>query len=121
MRTESLKRRVRALGSKLLLLSLVVFVTTACAYAGTVRGRLERRDGHGRSYVAAHVPVTISNQQAGRSAVSYSGRDGMYYINNVPPGTYVLEIWASPGREPIRYTIQVHDQDVTDIAPIVVP
>jgi hypothetical protein len=121
MKIESLMQRAWNLSFKFLLLFLLVFVATAYAYAGTVRGKLERRDAYGRNYVAAHVAVTLYNKQVGRSSPAYTGNDGMYYLYNVPPGSYYLEIWVYPDREPLRYIIQVYNQSLTDIPPIVIP
>jgi hypothetical protein len=98
-----------------------LLIFSAFTYAGTVRGRLDRRDGYGRIYPAVYVPITLYNERLGRSAPAYSGTDGMYYIYNVPPGTYYLEIWPYPNQRPIVYTIYVSNQPVTDIAPIQIP
>jgi len=103
-----------------LLLFLVVLGAQASAYAGTVRGMLFRRDGYGRSYAAPYVGVSLYNQQIGRSSLAYTGSDGMYYLYNVPPGKYNLEIWLTPNR-PISYTINVTNGAYTDIAPIEIP
>jgi hypothetical protein len=121
MNAGSLKQRARSSSFKFILISLIVFVTTASAYAGTVRGRLDRQDGYGRAYPAVYVGVTLYNPQLGRSAPSYSDNDGMYYLYNVPPGEYLLEIWVYPGRDPMVFKIQVSNQPVTDISPILIP
>jgi len=93
-----------------------VVLTTGLANAATVRGRLN----HANGYPAAGVAVTVINQQAGRSSPAYSGADGMYYIYNVPPGYYNLEVWIYPGGAPTVYQIQVGDP-YTDIPPLLVP
>jgi hypothetical protein len=113
-------RIMRSIG-RLTGLMLVVFMLSAFTYASTVRGRLDRRDNYGRMYPAVYVPVTLYQQGRGRSAPAYTGSDGMYYLYNVPPGTYSLEIWAYPNQRPIVYTIYVYDQPLTDIAPIQIP
>lgn len=118
---ESLKRRAFNPLAKLLLVSLIVFVASAHVYAGTVRGRLERRDGYGRNYMAGGVGVTLYSQQQGRSAPAYTGNDGMYYLYNVPPGKYYLEVWAYQNREPLRYEIYVDNRSLFDINPILIP
>ena len=110
----------RAIGG-LVVLAFVLFTVSAFTYAGTVRGRVDRRDGYGRVYPAVYVAVTLFQQGKGRSAPSYTGSDGMYYLYNVPPGTYNLEIWAYPNQPPIVYTIYVGDQPLTDIKPIQIP
>lgn len=121
MKTGALMQRAKNLSVKFVLLSLLVFATTAYAYAGTVRGRLDRRDAQGRDYPAASVGVTLTNDRGVRSSPAYTGSDGMYYLYNVPPGTYLLEIWVHPNRDPIRYTVQVSNQSLTDIPVIVIP
>lgn len=115
-------RRVRRSVGRLVGLTMILFLFSAFTYAGTVRGRLDRRDGYGRIFPAVYVRVTLSNERQGRSAPAYTGTDGMFYLYNVPPGSYYLEIWPYPNQQqPIVYTIYVSDQPVTDIAPIVIP
>lgn len=120
MKATALKQKARNQSFKFLLLLLILFATTVSAYAATVRGRLDRRDGYGRNYAAAYVSVTLFNSQLGRSAPAYTGSDGMYYFYNVPPGFYTLEIWLSPGKA-LVYRIQVYDQPYTDISPLLIP
>jgi hypothetical protein len=118
--TSFLSRLRKAIGT-LVGLALVLFTLSAFTYAGTVRGRLDRRDGYGRVYPAVYVAVTLFQDGRGRSAPAYTGTDGMYYLYNVPPGTYNLEIWAYPNQPPIVYTIYVANQPLTDIKPIQIP
>lgn len=96
--------------------------TAAPSQAGTVRGRLFRMV-YGRPYPAPYVAVTLFNQQMGRSRPAYTDTSGMYYLFNVPPGVYQLEIWWSrnPNDLPYRYTISVSNNPYTDIAPIRIP
>ena len=121
MIANSFLRRVKSSFGRLAVLTFVICMLSASTYAGTVRGRLDRRDGYGRIYPAVYVRVTLYNDRVGRSAPAYSGTDGMYYLYNVPPGSYLLEIWPYPNQPPIVYTIYVSDQALTDIAPIVIP
>ena len=120
MITTSFLRRVKRSTGRLVALTFVVFMLSAFTFDGTVRGRLNRRDGSGRPYPAVSVRVTLNHAQRGRSASSYTGTDGIFYLQNVPAGTYNLEIWPNPD-QPIVYTITVSDQGITDIAPIVIP
>jgi hypothetical protein len=106
----------KSLVSSVLLL-LLLFVAQASAFAGTVRGMLLRRGGDGNQYAAPYVKVSLNNEERGRSALAYSGTDGMYYLYNVPAGNYLLEIWVSPTKVQ-RYKISVSDQPYTDIARI---
>ncbi|HEV2498869.1 MAG TPA: carboxypeptidase-like regulatory domain-containing protein [Terriglobia bacterium] len=90
--------------------------------AGTVRGRLFRV-AYGRQYPAAYVAVTLVNSQMGRSRPAYTDTSGMYYLLNVPPGVYQLEIWWSrnSNEAPYRFNISVNAGPYTDIAPIQIP
>jgi hypothetical protein len=119
MKTQVGKRIQKSLLSSLLLF-LLLFVAQASAYAGTVRGVLLRRDGSGNQYAAPYIKVSLNNEERGRSALAYSGTDGMYYLYNVPAGDYLLEIWLTPTK-PLRYKISVSDQPYTDIAQIFIP
>jgi len=62
--------------------------------------------------------VTLFNQSIGRSTPAYAGPDGMYYLYNVPPGFYYLEVWVTPNT-PIVYQVQVFDP-LTDLPQIIV-
>ncbi len=121
MKAKSLKQRAWNAGSKFLLLFLIVCAATASAAAATVRGRLDRRDAYGNIYRAAYVGVTLNNQYVGRSSMTYTGEDGMYYLYNVPPGSYYLEVWIQPGRQPLVYQVQVGNAPFSDIPPILLP
>jgi hypothetical protein len=100
---------------------VVVLAMTQAASAATVRGRLVRYVNGGQ-YPAGGVAVTIYNQKAGRSKSVYTGPDGMYYLYNVSPGAYYIEIWTSPDTRvrPTVYPVQV-GEPYTDVPVIVVP
>lgn len=95
---------------------LLVSLMVVTANAATVRGRLV----HANGYPAAGVAVTVVNQQVGRSSPAYAGPDGMYYLYNIPPGYYYLEVWTYPGAPPQVYQIQVFEP-YTDLPPTGVP
>jgi hypothetical protein len=105
----------------LILLMLLLASLAQPSIAGTslVRGRLERIAPNGQAFPAQGITVTVFNSQLGRSNPSNSGPDGLYYLYNIPPGPYTLEIWVS--NPPMVFQIQVLDQPNTDIAPIRVP
>lgn len=100
---------------------LLLLAMSQTAIAATVRGRLDRRAPNGAIYPAPGIAVTVYRRDLGRSAPSYTGVDGMYYLN-VPAGVYALEIWLSrdPRVPPRTYPIQVAEP-YTDIPPIFVP
>lgn len=118
MKAPSSKQSL-AFAAKCLLILILIGGSAASAYAGTVRGKLYRRAFDGRIYPAPYIRVTLNHAQYGRSSPADTGPDGMYYLYNVPPGGYWLEIWVANG--PLVYPIQVFDQPLTDIPPIQVP
>jgi hypothetical protein len=120
MNTKSPTKWLRRTSVVVLISMLLVFVGTTSAQGATVRGRLDRKDGQGRLYPATYVSVTLNSSNMGRSSPAYTGADGMFYLYNVPPGDYYLEIWAYPGRPPLTFTIRVYDRPYTDINPILI-
>ena len=110
----------RSAARALLTLFVIGVVTVAAAEAGTVRGRLVRRNPRGE-FPAQGIPVTVFRTDIGRSGTAYSGPDGMYYLYNTPPGNYWLEVWVYPNSRPLVFTIVVTNLAFSDIAPIVVP
>jgi hypothetical protein len=118
MKAPSLKA-YSAFGMKCLLILILIYGSTASAYAGNVRGMLYRRDGYGRTYPAPYIRVTLNHPQYGRTSPADTGPDGMYYFYNMPPGGYWLEVWLAEG--PLVFTVQVYDQPLTDIPPVQVP
>ena len=98
----------------------VFLVMLGTARAATVRGQLKRPDGR-KVVPAAGMCITVSTRN-GRSPRACSNFQGMYYLPNVPPGDYLLEIWTSPDPKapPIRQNIRVVEP-YTDIQPITVP
>jgi hypothetical protein len=97
---------------------ILLLSVSACLQAATIRGRLVRNTPYGQ-IPAAGIAVTVWCEQLGRSAASYSLADGMYYIPNVPAGSYQLEVWIGP-QNALRFPIQVYEPN-TDIPPIIVP
>ena len=94
---------------------LTIFISSVC-YAGTVRGTLFGVDHYGRNYPAQRIPVTVLSSNIGRSGAAYTDYQGRYYINNVPPGNYILEIWVNPNN-PRTINISVFNQPYTNVKP----
>jgi carboxypeptidase family protein len=105
--------RVRRCGLEALCVWLLL---AAAAHAATIRGKLV----HAKGGAAAGYQVTVSNAQAGRSAPARVGPEGMYFIYNIAPGAYDLEIWVPGAREPKVYRINVVNP-YTDVAELRVP
>jgi hypothetical protein len=102
---------------------LVVFAMVALAmlaplasHAQTVRGRIQKGQ-----FPIIGVAVNVFSPNLGASGFSYTGQDGMYYLYNIPPGPYTLQVWAIPGSAPLQYQIVVYAQPFVDIAPIFLP
>lgn len=116
---KSVLLSARGTTGKLFLVLFVLLFATVCAQSATVRGRLDRQDRSGRRYAAIYVPVTLYNKQKGRSGFAYSDVGGMYYLYNVPPDDYYLEVWVSKDH-PVSYPIRVTEPS-TDIPAILLP
>ena len=86
------------------------------ANGATLRGKLERVDQKGRHTPASGIKVTVYRQDTGRSSVSVTDANGMYFLN-ARPGSYSLEAWIST--PPKTYPITVVEPN-TDIPAIVV-
>jgi Carboxypeptidase regulatory-like domain len=122
MKARLHRKAIRTLGLRFVLaafLGILVVAAMPGAYAqtkATVRGRVDRQ-GDSKSYPAAYVSVSLRGVQS-----VYTGGDGMYYIQDVMPGDYKLEILDPGGRAIRSFAIHVPaGQQYVDIAPIVIP
>ena len=105
----------------LVLMVLGLLLQSDALAASTVRGKLVRRTPYG-TYPASGISVSVYalNSNMGRSRRSYTDASGFYYLYNIPPGRYKLEVWVA--NPPWNYDIVVDgSQQFTDIAPIQVP
>lgn len=105
-------------GLTVFLLLLAILSGSINVYAQTVRGRLLRWTPYG-SYPASYVAVTLFSPRMGRSAPAYSTPEGFYFLYNVPPGQYVLEVWAYQVPS-TNHVVVSPNQPLTDIAPITI-
>lgn len=105
----------KSFGRMAVVLLAFLFIGIQDASAATVRGRLV----HSNGVSAAGFAVRVTNPQMGPSGFTYSGGDGFYYLNQIPPGSYVLEIFLSNANV-LRYPIQVVEPR-TDFPQITVP
>ena len=103
------------------LLFLLLLAGTSIAYAENVRGRIDFQDYHGYYSPLPDIPVTVwSHDYQQRSLPVYTGPDGMYYIYDIPPGPYRLELWVYRNQEPVTREIFIRsEQYMTDIPPFV--
>ncbi len=96
------------------LAALALFVCGASA--ATVRGQILYASDNSP---AAYIAVRLNSDAKGPSEFVYSGSDGRYYINGIPPGEYRLEVWRG-GKVVFTVTITVQEP-VTDVATIRMP
>lgn len=98
-------------------LFIICFFTFATiAGATNVRGRIVR----GNNYPAIGVAVTVASPQAGRSYPAYTDYNGFYYLYNIPPGNYNLEIWVTRNT-PLIQPIQVPSAPQFDLIQLTIP
>lgn len=97
--------------------AIVLFTCIAYVEAATIRGRLDRVSTFG-AYPATGIAVTVSSPSAGRSYPAFTDNYGFYYLYNIPPGNYNLEVWVTT--PPRVWTIQVPPVPQFDIAPLMV-
>jgi hypothetical protein len=109
--------RLRFLAMLALLLGALCFTESSYAQGVTVRGRLIRH-GPAGAYPAANIQVTLFSREIGRSVPTVSGNDGMYYLYNILPGPYNLEILVD--HSPIVYPVHV-SAPYTDLPQYAVP
>jgi len=94
-------------------IALLAATGGACE-AATVRGKVLNGN-----VPAAGITVTVVNQKTGATVSPVqSATNGMYYIPNVSPGTYTLEVWRNPNGKPVKYPNIVVTNPVTDVGPI---
>lgn len=116
------KRRTHA-GALFFLFTLVALASlclTASAQVkqSTVRGRIDRQTTTG-VVPAAYIRVTMYREDTKEKLPeTYTGSNGIYYIRNVTPGTYILQVWLSADRLYKSYRITVGGEPYTDIQTI---
>ena len=93
-----------------IVIAIVASLLLAAVAEATVRGQVMRRDT-GQPY--AGVQVTLSGA-AGRSVPAYTDGQGMYYLQNVPPGAYTLEVRSK--RQTVKLPVTVTREPYTNIA-----
>jgi hypothetical protein len=98
-----------------------VFTLPLSADTKMVRGSLIRVGPHG-PYPAVNVRLTLfSPSMKQRSAPAYSDHDGRYSFYNIPPGSFLLEIWGHDKNPITQQPVTVLNQSYTDIPQIRVP
>ncbi|HEX8140116.1 MAG TPA: hypothetical protein VF544_21315 [Pyrinomonadaceae bacterium] len=120
----SQKRRNHTVLLFLLLISWAVASLGPAVSAGaavadsTVRGRIDRQTAAG-VVPATYILVRLYREDTKEKMPdTYTGNNGMYYIRNVRPGTYILEVWLSTDKLYKSYRINVEGAPYTDIQTI---
>ena len=93
--------------------TLIALFVTSAAFGDFVRGKVVHPDGVTAQVNAA---VTLESPAIGRSGTAYTGNDGMFQLENVPTGEYVMEIKTARATKRVR--IVVEPKRYTDIAPV---
>ena len=106
----------RNLKSRMAAWAGLLVIPLAAHAAATVRGKVVHVKDKS---AAAGYRVTIANEK-GRTTPARVGPDGMYYIYDVSPGSYQLEIWVPSAAAPVVYKIQVVEP-YTDVPQLAVP
>jgi hypothetical protein len=80
----------------------------ARARAATVQGALFCPAQSRPAYNAA---VSVFRADIGQSNLAAVGQNGMFYLYNIPPGNYVLQVWSrtNPSQQPLLYQISVFE------------
>jgi Carboxypeptidase regulatory-like domain len=101
---------------RLLILGLLLVLVSVVASAATARGLISHQDGG----PASDIKVTIYNDDRGRSSPSRTNNEGMYYLYELTPGHYYLEVWLPDQEEPTRYEVDIEEPS-TDLAEVKIP
>lgn len=113
-----MKRQISLLSISRLVVWMLLVSATVTGNAASVRGRVDQISVNHQRTAMPGVAIIISGGRVGRSAPVYTDRNGMFYLQNIPAGTYSLEIWINGRPQPVVYRIQVNEP-YTDIPPVV--
>ena len=103
----------------LIIFTLSILTTTIDAFATDIRGRVDAQHQYsGGPFTASGVRVDLYAYDGSLHTwriiyTSYTGVDGMYYMRNIRPGDYYLQVQYSS-----NYNIRVNNQPYQDIPPI---
>ena len=103
----------------LTILTFSILTTTINAFAADIRGRVDAIHPYSSSpFPASGVKVDLYEHDGVNNTwqirfSNYTGVDGMYYMRNIRPGKYYLQVQNSS-----NYHITVYNQPYQDIPPI---
>jgi hypothetical protein len=98
--------------------TVVIFASLTWCLSGsvhgtTLRGSLGQKFAKGDIIPIPGLRVTLTDGNR-TLAEAYSGYDGKYYISNIAPRDYLLEVWFASKR-PSSFIIHAHSDPYTDI------
>ena len=93
-------------------LLVTLFISTMAQAATTVRGRVLAVDG--TPYPSA--AVTLQTSSGAKLPTVYTGGDGMFYVPNVAPGAYKMNVRTS--RSEASFSVNAQSQAYSDVAPV---
>lgn len=98
------------------------FTGLLSAHAATIGGSVACLAGNGLRSPANLASVTVFRADIGRSNPSMVMPDGSFFLYNIPPGAYVLEIWSkiNPGLPPRIFQVLIQEP-VTKLPEINMP
>jgi len=106
----------------LAILTFSILATTIDAFATDIRGRVDAIHQYSPQspFPASGVKVDLYVYDGVLDtwqiiASNYTGVDGMYYMRNIRPGNYYLQVQNSR-----NYHITIHNQPFQDIQPILI-
>jgi len=94
-----------------LIVALLAAAFASAQAATTVRGLVLAIDG--TPYPSA--AITLKSASAATPTV-YTGRDGMFYVSNVPPGAYTMHVKTS--RAEATFQVTASPQAYSDVPPV---
>jgi len=103
----------------LTILTFSILTTTINAFAADIRGRVDAIHPYSSSpFPASGVKVDLYEHDGVNNTwqirfSNYTGVDGMYYMRNIRPGNYFLQVQNSR-----NYPITIYNEPYQDIPPI---
>lgn len=109
-------RMARRFAIALAVMVLGLATAHALAVNSTVRGQIYRMV-NGKRVGANGIAVRLNHPKRGPSSAVYTNSEGMYFLYNIPPDQYTLEVTITP-KNIKKFQITVENKPYTDIAPI---
>ena len=108
------------------LIASILFMDGFLLAQTTVEGQVLRdKANKSDKHPAVNVPITLQSEKMGRSPVVYTNSEGKYYLKDVPPGKYTIQIWSeslpnTKGQAAYLYPIEVSEGQKNKVKPLLV-